>query len=312
MHIDLSVQHLPVYEALASEARLRILRMLASRPMNVKELAEETGLSSSIITMHVKKLEQAELIVTRMVPGKGAAKKVCSLHTGRIVVDFPPKTELAESSWRRTEVSVGHYTDYEVKPTCGLATPQRVIGHFDDPRFFLDPERVNAKILWFGRDGFLEYRVPNYLLANEVPDELQISLELGSEAPFSDSHWPSDITFFLNGVALGTWTSPGDFGDVRGKYTPDWWKPYINQYGLLKIISVTNEGTFIDGLPLSDVKLAQLQLGRPDWRFRLAVEPDAANIGGLTLYGTGFGNYNQDIVFALRCHKIDPPAAPSS
>ena len=38
---------------------------------------------------------------------------------------------------------------------------------------------------------------------------------------------------------LGTWTSPGDFADIRGKYTPDWYPDNLNQYGLLKTIRIT-------------------------------------------------------------------------
>ena len=54
----------------------------------------------------------------------------------------------------------------------------------------------------------------------------------------------SDITFSLNGVILGTWTSPGDYGDRRGKYNPSWWFPFLNQYGLLKKLTITPEAPF--------------------------------------------------------------------
>ncbi len=44
---------------------------------------------------------------------------------------------------------------------------------------------------------------------------LEISMEIASEFPFSNNNWPSDITFSLNNKYLGTWTSPGDFSDIR-------------------------------------------------------------------------------------------------
>ena len=56
----------------------------------------------------------------------------------------------------------------------------------------------------------------------------------------------TDISFYLNDVCIGTWTSPGDFGDVRGIFTPDWWFPNWNQYGLLKMLVINKKGTFID------------------------------------------------------------------
>ena len=35
-------------------------------------------------------------------------------------------------------------------------------------------------------------------------------------------------------MEIGTWTSPGDYGDKRGVYTPQWWKLKGSQYGKLK------------------------------------------------------------------------------
>jgi predicted transcriptional regulator len=142
---------------------------------------------------------------------------------------------------------VGHYTSFDVHPICGLATREKLIGQFDDPRYFLDPERVNAAILWFGQ-GFVEYKTPNYLLPSQQPEELEISFEIASEAPGANDQWPSDIRFYLN--------------DVR---------------------------------PTLD----DLKLEKHFWTIRFAVEEDAQHVGGLTLYGTGFGNYNQDIQFRM-------------
>jgi predicted transcriptional regulator len=35
------------------------------------------------------------------------------------------------------------------------------------------------------------------------------------------------------------------------------------------------------------------------WAFRIAVHEESENVGGMTVFGTGFGNYNQDILFRL-------------
>ncbi|MDP4095999.1 helix-turn-helix domain-containing protein [Paenibacillus sp. P96] len=297
MELDISDKSLPVYEALASEVRLNIIRLLADTPMNIRELAEALGLSSAIMTMHVKKLEKAALITTKMLPGRGGVQKVCSLAVDSIHITMPPH-ERDNRQFHQTEISVGHYTDVDIEPTCGLATVEKIIGEFDEPRYFLDSERVNAKILWFGR-GHIEYKIPNFLLASQKPGELEITMELSSEAPSTNDNWPSDISFYLNDVKLGVWTSPGDFGDNRGKYTPSWWPDNINQYGLLKRLRVTPEGTYMDGNRISDVTLDEVVIAQKQWKFRIAVTEDAKHIGGVTLFGTGFGNYNQDIVFRL-------------
>lgn len=297
MKVGIDEKWLPIYEALASPVRMRIIHLLAQRPMNIKELAGELALSSAILTMHVRKLEKAKIITSERIHMKGAVQKQCKLIMDSLEVGFPSKAS-ADRKYHTFSTPVGHYTDFSVEPTCGLATVDRVIGYFDDPRYFLDPERVRAGILWFTQ-GFVEYKIPNHLLSNQEPEELEISLELGSEAPGVNNNWPSDISFFINGVKVGIWTSLGDFGGSRGKHTPDWWSLGLGQFGLLKILRVNNEGAFIDGQKVSEIRLSEIDIRQKQWTFRIAVMEGAQNIGGVTLFGKGFGNYDQDILFRL-------------
>lgn len=301
MELDISKHSLPVFEALASNVRINIIHLLAEQPRNMKELADALGLSSAIISMHVKKLEKAGIIRTDRIPGKGGVQKLCVLYVDKMEITFPTKQQVKQE-YHQTEISIGHYTDLQIRPTCGLATPEKIIGEFDDPRYFFDGERVNAKILWFYQ-GYIEYKVPNYLLSSQHPKELEISMELSSEAPFTNSNWPSDIDFYLNDVHLGQWTSPGDYGDSRGKYTPSWWPSVVNQYGLLKKIRITGHGTYLDGKLFSNVTLNDVAIREKQWTFRIAVEEDSVHVGGVTLFGSGFGNYNQDLVFQLFYEK---------
>ena len=82
------------------------------------------------------------------------------------------------------------------------------------------------------------------------------------------------------------WTSPGDFGDVHGMFTPQWWPQNWNQYGLLKLLVINDYGTYIDGLKISDVSTLSLHLDySSDIHLRLAVENDSEHVGGITLYG---------------------------
>ncbi|MCD9021425.1 ArsR/SmtB family transcription factor [Cohnella silvisoli] len=289
---------LPLYEALASEVRLRILELLAEKPMNLKEIAERLELSSAILTMHIRKLELSGLIDTKMVRKHGGTHKICSLAETSVEIALP-HAGTEERLFYEQNIPVGHYTSFDVHPTCGLATREKLIGQFDDPRYFLDPERVNAAIIWFGK-GFVEYKTPNYLLPSQQPEELEISFEIASEAPGSNDQWPSDIRFYINDVRLGEWTSPGDYGgDSRGRFTPDWWAIPLNQFGLWKALRVNNTGTYMDGQKISDTKLDDLRLEKHFWTIRFTVEEDAQHVGGLTLYGSGFGNYNQDIQFRM-------------
>ncbi|MEV5025107.1 ArsR/SmtB family transcription factor [Paenibacillus sp. LPE1-1-1.1] len=295
------LQFMPLYEALASEVRWRIMDLIADREMNVKDIAAALELSPSIVTMHIRKLEQAELIGSRRIRLNGGTHKLCFLKEKNIEIELPTASRNARI--REQTISVGHYTAFEIHPTCGLGTREKEIGIWDDPRYFLDPERVHAAILWFGK-GYVEYKTPNYLLFDQTADAIEISMEIASEAPGLRDHWPSDIRFDFNGISLGTWTSPADFGRAaRGRFTPEWWHRNVNQYGLLKTIRIDATGTFIDGERMSDVTVSEIKLREPFWTLRFTVDEDAVNIGGLTLYGSGFGNHDQDIV--IRVHLCD-------
>jgi predicted transcriptional regulator len=304
-----SREYLPLFEALASEVRLEIIRLLSLRPMNVKEIATALALSSAIVTMHVRKLEAGGLIQTQMIRKDKGTHKICTLNTNRIEIELPTVQEEVRTVYEHT-IPVGHFSDCEVHPTCGLASRDRLIGQYDDPRYFMEPERMHARILWFGK-GYVEYRLPNYLMSDQVPEEIEITMELGSEAPGVNEHWPSDIQFYLNGVHLGQWTSPGDYGVTRGRYTPSWWSEEVNQYGLLKVLRIQAKATYMDGQLISNLGLGDIPIERNQWTLRLAVEEPSAHVGGLTIYGEGFGNYNQDISFKVYYQQAGKGAVPS-
>ena len=127
-------------------------------------------------------------------------------------------------------------------------------------------------------------------------DALEFSMELSSEVPGTNANWPSDVCVWVNHVLVGTWTSPGDFGDKRGVYTPRWWKLEGSQYGHLKTWKITERGTFLDGEKASDVTLDQLHLAdHHSIRLRIGIDEHAEHPGGMNIFGKGFGNYDQDI-----------------
>ncbi|WP_028589671.1 ArsR/SmtB family transcription factor [Paenibacillus massiliensis] len=300
---------LEVFKALSSEIRIQILELLASnQELNLNEIAKRLNLSNGAITMHIKKLEESGLIEIHSSVGKHGIQKVCYLNKDKLMVDFRSKE--ADNLYE-VEIHVGHYSNYQASPTCGLATKDSIIGDFDDPRYFADPQRIHSGIIWMA-EGFLEYRIPNYLKANQSFREIQFSLELGSEAPGHADNYPSDIQFSVNGTEIGYWTSPGDFGDVRGTFNPDWWPPHLNQYGMLKLIRINKDGSFIDGCRISDITLNDIALDyKSELTFRIAVGDKSMNKRGLTIFGKNFGNYNQDLLARVLydVHEIeDAPA----
>ncbi len=195
---------------------------------------------------------------------------------------------------------LGLYTQYEVTGPCGLCSREGVIGLLDVPDTFLNPDRMKAGLLWFTR-GFVEYQFPNNAkLKKATPKGLEFSMELSSEVPGTAADWPSDIFLQVNGMEVGTWTSPGDFGDKRGVYTPDWWKLAGSQYGKLKNWRVNGDGTYVDGVKISNVTLGDLAIDEHrSIRMRIGVKEDAEHPGGINIFGRGFGNYDQDIVLRI-------------
>lgn len=298
IHITSLDDGLETFKALGSDTRIQILNiLLENEQMSMNQLATELNISNGALTGHIKKLEECGLInISNESAGHGN-RKMCSVTQDRIIVDI--KKPIDYKNVFETEIKVGQFSRHQVWPTCGIATSESVIGEFDDIRYFNHPDRFTANILWFTK-GYVEYTIPNLIPSNQRITQLSISAELSSEAPGIDNNWPSDISFYINDTKIGMWTSPGDFGDVHGMFTPQWWPQNWNQYGLLKLLVINDYGTYIDGLKISDVSTLSLHLDySSDIRLRLAVENDSEHVGGITLYGKSFGNYDQDIRVAI-------------
>jgi predicted transcriptional regulator len=196
---------------------------------------------------------------------------------------------------------VGMYTFAHATAPCGLASREGFVGFMDQPQSFFEPDRGKAQILWMA-GGFVEYVFPSHFPSTMSIDRLDLVMEVCSEAPGYDEDWPSDITVWINAVEVGTWTSPGDFGAKRGVQNPDWWMPSMTQHGLLKRWSVSSEGSQIDGQSIGATTIDKLGLapGQPI-TVRIGVRPDSKHQGGLNLFGSGFGNYPDDLLLRLHC-----------
>ena len=284
-------------KALSAPMRMEIMKIVSKTPgVSMNYLARTLGLTNSAITMHISKLTGAGLVKTETASGKHGTMKLVSPCHDRIIIDMLPGKEHGTQDYYLDDIRIGCFTACSVTPTCGLSTPERLIGALDDIKAFTFPEHFDAGILWF-TSGYVEYGLPNHLLAGQHLKELQISFEISSEYPGFNPDYPSDIHFSLNGVSLGVWVSPGDYGGRRGHISPAWWPAELNQYGLLKTLIINREGTFMDGgQKLSAVTIDRLAIDYNSLlTFRIEVPEDTANRGGCTLFGEQFGDYNQAI-----------------
>lgn len=290
MNLTLKEDCLPVFKALACETRLDILRLVAQQPYNQRELAGRLHISPAIVSGHVRQLEEAGLLTVEKEPGKGN-QRTCYIAETDLAVRLSGGDEREAVKY---SIPVGLYNKYKILPSCGLISTRQFIGQMDDPLAFLDPGRTDAEMLWF-QQGYVEYTVPN-TAAHRRMEKLTVSMEFGSEHPGYRNDWPSEITFTINHVRVGSWITPGNFGERRGRFTPAWWPVGFSQYGLLKTLTVDTAGAWMDGEKISDVTIDHLGITGSQFPVRFAVEEDASPKGGLTIYGKSYGDYDQDIV----------------
>ena len=288
-----------IIKSLASKVRLDILDLLKDKKLNVSDIAEKLDIPQSTISTNLKFLEEAGLVKVEIASGKKGAQKLCSPCYEEIVFQLPSMRREPRKNTIEVEMSVGLYTDFKVSPPCGLCSKDKIIGFLDVPASFHEPARSRASLVWFER-GFVEYKFPNNLPVDKELKKLEVSMELSSEVVGTSKDWPSDITVWINDVETGSWTSPGDYGDKRGKLTPEWWKLAGSQYGLLKRWSVTKTGSSVDGVKVSDVVISDLGIrDHTSIKVKIGIKENAKNIGGVNIFGNSFGNYAQDIVMRL-------------
>lgn len=303
-YVKADEENLPIFKALSSKTRLQILGLLRLQELSIKEISQELNLSSSIITKHIQNLEAVDIVESHSIAGKHGLKKVCKIKTSELQVILNNNYEENPLTTTEIDIPIGSYSSFQVQPPCGLASKEQLLGILDDPRYFVAPERVDSGIIWF-TSGYLEYSIPIYEIKFDLLDELEISLELCSEFPGYNNSYKSDIYFSLNGIKLGMWRSPGDFGDKKGRYTPKWWS-LGSEYGLLKMIRINENGVFLDGVQLSNVPLSEfIKTAETQLLFRIECPEETEHPGGMNLFGNGFGNFSQDIkVKCLYTEKV--------
>lgn len=289
-------QSLLVFQALSHVDRLKIIELLNTKSVPLQNLKEELHISASSLSKHLKVLEEANLITLKYGENSERKQRFATLKTDFVTIHFPQKlfpelTKISET------VKLGHFTDFSAVPSCGLATNKQLIGAIDNPKSFLNQQRVDASLIWLSQ-GFLEYKIPKPLKNDRKIEMLDISMELSSEFPISNNTWPTTLKIILNNCEVAKVTIPGNFSDVRGLLTPSWWDDDFSQYGLLTHIRINRSDTSVDGIKVSDHNLLDTHIESSDF-INLRIETDQVDgrYGGLTIFGKEWGNHPQDINF---------------
>ena len=150
-----------VLHGLASPTRVRILKLLQGGVgVNVNDIADALGQPQSTVSSNLQILEKAGLIRTETQKGRKGNQKLCFSTCEEVLVMLRDEAADAAADMIDVAMPIGLYTSCEVSAPCGLCSPQGIIGLLDVPDAFLNPDRMNAGLMWFTR-GFVEYQFPN-------------------------------------------------------------------------------------------------------------------------------------------------------
>lgn len=289
-----------VFKALSNKRRRDILNLLSKKgPSSIKNIAFELDAPLSSVSEDVSILLKTGLISVIKDSNSSGQGKIVSRQFEEIHINLTKNNPIYPHHNEIVDILIGSYKNFKVNKLCGMISEEGYIGERDNINCFYESDRFKAQLIWFDY-GYLEYEIP---IKSKNVDEIQsisFSLELCSESPGYNHNWPSDIFFEVNGIDIGYFTSIGDFGDRAGKYTPFWWKGNTS-YGILENVKITEEGSFINEIKVSNVTLKDLKLNEKDTiTFKLGVKENAKNRGGLNLFGSKFGDYNQHIVMIIQ------------
>ena len=287
-----------VTRALSSPARVEILRILIKKSCNVTELSDQLGLAISTIANHIRELEEAGLISTTERPGLRGSQKVCGIAFDDVYISCVVNPNSSHENRYQVPMGVGNYFDFEIQGPCGIVSDNTYIGIEDNPAVFYDSKRSTAQLLWF-HSGYIEYRFPLEKYNGQKINEINFTVELCSEAPGYNNNWPSDIDIYLDNKHCGTINSQGDYGGTRGLLNPEWWSDSRTQFGILHVININENASYIDDTKVSNLKLKDLDLEKGFISLKIKIDEAAENVGGVNIFGEKFGNHPQGLVMEI-------------
>lgn len=122
-----------VAKALSSPQRVKMIGLLASRSMNVNELADALGMPVSTAALNVRQLEEAGLISSEIQPGIRGAMKLCSRRIDSVSMHLVPETQEGVSALT-LKLPLGSYASArDIRPECGLVSEHAWIGESNAP-----------------------------------------------------------------------------------------------------------------------------------------------------------------------------------
>lgn len=283
--------------ALSSEIRLKMLLLLYNSPRTIVDISNTLGLKNSTTIFHLDNLVKSDLVLVKTLPAKKGKVQLFTLNFTNLNISINTNKEIKPDDYIES-MPIGMYIDAEFDSYFGLTTDSEL--YRIDIKDAFNEVRKNAQMLWFD-GGFLKYKFSNLFLKNGTPTSISFSMELCSETQYYNNDYKSDIYIDVNGIQLGYFLSPGDFGGKRGIHTPQWWPTSKTQYGILVNVEINNNGTFINGTKTSKITIEDLFLQEHNYtELKIYTLRSSEHYGGISLFGRKFGNYPQDIIFTVK------------
>jgi predicted transcriptional regulator len=77
-----------VCKALKSPTRLKILKILRKKPMDVSRIAKELGQTEANVSAQIQHLQKANLVSCRYTAGDHGVRKICDVIVDKIIIDL--------------------------------------------------------------------------------------------------------------------------------------------------------------------------------------------------------------------------------
>lgn len=300
-----------IARALASKDRIHIMQLLTYSPLSPYELSKRLNLPISSVSNHLNILQEAHLININTKQGAKRHTKMCTRYAVAASFNFSGLSSSINANSYTVEMPIGQFTKADIHGPCGMIiypSTNHITGEtnthgsctLSDFNKWFDPLRVDARLIFFDY-GYLTYSFPNNFYQNSV-SQLELSFESCSEIAFYRNDWPSDITVNINGIHAITFLSPGDFGGVRGNFTPEYIPLNSTQYGLLRKILINRNGIFLDQKLITASKnISSFHItDNPSIEISIGVDENAVHRGGINLFGRNCGNFEQSIVLEVQ------------
>lgn len=298
-YITVNQENINLFQALSADMRIKIIELLKKENLSIQSISNKLNISSAMVTKHITILEECGIVQSSFEKGIRGRLKMCQLNKDDMILIFNSNKEDFPKNSIRKMIPVGSFYDFSVTKPCGMASANQLIGFIDEPRVFYYEKKEEIQLVWF-TEGKLTYHIPLFDIEIKNLKKIEITLELCSEHPGYNMHYPSDIFFYINNFCLGKYTSPGDFGNRRGRVTPSWWD-LGTQFGRLVNLMIDNVGTYIEGCKVSSVTMNDIVAQKRcvdviDFSIYTGI---GDYNGGVNIFGSEFGDFEQDIEFTF-------------